>query len=160
MFHKQLFIKKATKLSIKPMPICGKHKLKYLSKALHLLGPPISRPKWFAKTCVFVIINGSDVGNLYFDQFMPVIKNLDPLFLQNQLCIASALEVVLTILKSCVCVRAQLCPSLCDPADCSPPGSSCPWDSPGKNPGVGCYFLLQVIFLTQRLNPCLLYLLH
>ena len=116
MFHEQLFIKKATKLSIKPMPICGKHKLKYLSKALHFLGPPISRPKWFAKTCLCVIINGSDVGNLYFDQLMPVIKNLDPLFLQNQLCIASALEVVLTILKSCVCERAQLCPSLCDPS--------------------------------------------
>ena len=32
--------------------------------------------------------------------------------------------------------------------DCSPPGS-CPWDSPGKNTGVGCYFLLQGSFLTQ-----------
>ena len=36
----------------------------------------------------------------------------------------------------------QLCPTLCDPIDGSPPGS-CPWDSPGKNTGVGCYFLLQ-----------------
>ena len=24
----------------------------------------------------------------------------------------------------------------------------CPWDSPGKNTGVGCHFLLQGIFLT------------
>ena len=80
----------------------------------------------------------------------------------------------------------QLCPTLCDPIDGSPPGSSVPgilqartlewaaisfsnaciakllqscptlrphkwqptmllrpWDSPGKNTGVGCYFLLQ-----------------
>jgi len=29
----------------------------------------------------------------------------------------------------------------------------CPWDSPGKNTGVGCCFLLQRIFLTQGLNP-------
>ena len=29
----------------------------------------------------------------------------------------------------------------------------CPWDSPGKNTGVGCYALLQGIFLTQKLNP-------
>ena len=29
----------------------------------------------------------------------------------------------------------------------------CPWDSPGKNTGVGCHFLLQGIFLTQGLNP-------
>ena len=32
----------------------------------------------------------------------------------------------------------------------------CPWDSPGKNTGVGCYACLQRIFLTQRLNLCLL----
>ena len=28
---------------------------------------------------------------------------------------------------------AQLCLTLCDPMDCSPPGSSWPWDFPGKN---------------------------
>ena len=33
----------------------------------------------------------------------------------------------------------------------------CPWDSPGKNTGVGCHSLLQGIFLTQGSNP---YLLH
>ena len=32
----------------------------------------------------------------------------------------------------------------------------CPWDSPGKNTGVGCYFLLQGISLTQGLNLHLL----
>ena len=33
----------------------------------------------------------------------------------------------------------QSCPTLCDPKD----GSPHPWDSPGKNTGVGCHFLLQ-----------------
>ena len=33
-------------------------------------------------------------------------------------------------------------------------------DSPGKNTGVGCHFLLQGIFPTQLSNPCLLSLLH
>ena len=33
----------------------------------------------------------------------------------------------------------------------------CPWDSPGKNPGVGCHRLLQGIFLIQGLNPGLLH---
>ena len=28
----------------------------------------------------------------------------------------------------------------------------CPWDFPGKNTGLGCHFLLQGIFLNQRLN--------
>ena len=31
----------------------------------------------------------------------------------------------------------------------------CPWDSPGKNTGVGCHTLLQGIFPTQGLNPLL-----
>ena len=34
----------------------------------------------------------------------------------------------------------QSCPTLCDPIDSRLP---CPWDSPGKNTGVGCHFLLQ-----------------
>ena len=37
----------------------------------------------------------------------------------------------------------QSCPTLCDPIDGGPPGSH-PWDSPGKNNGVGCHFLLQL----------------
>ena len=32
----------------------------------------------------------------------------------------------------------QSCLTLCDPIDGSPPGSLNPWDSPGKNTGVGC----------------------
>ena len=34
----------------------------------------------------------------------------------------------------------------------------CPWDSLGKNTGVGCHDLLQKIFPTQGSNPGLLYL--
>ena len=33
--------------------------------------------------------------------------------------------------------------TLCDPVDCSPPGSSVHGDSPGENIGVGCHALLQ-----------------
>ena len=33
--------------------------------------------------------------------------------------------------------RLQLCPTLCDATDCSPPGSSVHGESPGKNIGVG-----------------------
>ena len=36
----------------------------------------------------------------------------------------------------------------------------CPWDSPGKNTGVGCHTLLPGIFLTQGSNLCLLCLLY
>ena len=36
----------------------------------------------------------------------------------------------------------QSCPTLCNPRDGSPLLLH-PWDSPGKNTGVGCHFLLQ-----------------
>ena len=69
----------------------------------------------------------------------------------------------------------QSCPTLCDPMDCSPPGSSVhgilqarvlecvaisfsrgsSWPRGGT--GVGCHFLLQGIFLTQGWNPGLLH---
>ena len=54
----------------------------------------------------------------------------------------------------------QLCPTLCDPLDCSPPCSSVHGDSPDKNIGVGCHAVLQGIFPTQGLNPRLLCLQH
>ena len=41
---------------------------------------------------------------------------------------------------------AQLCPTLCDPMGCSPPGSSVHGDFLGKNTGAGCHALLQGIF--------------
>ena len=48
---------------------------------------------------------------------------------------------------------AQSCPIHCDHMDCSLPSSLVHQDSPGKNPGVGCYALLQRIFPTQGSNP-------
>ena len=56
-----------------------------------------------------------------------------------------------------ICLVAQLYPTLCNPMDCSPPGSSVHGDSPGKNTRVVCHFLLQGIFSTQGSNPCLLH---
>ena len=46
----------------------------------------------------------------------------------------------------CVCVCASITQShltLCDPLDCSLPGSSAHGNSLGKNTGVGRHFLLQ-----------------
>ena len=39
----------------------------------------------------------------------------------------------------------QSCPTLCDPIRRQPTRLPHPWDSPGKNTGVGCHFLLQCI---------------
>ena len=52
---------------------------------------------------------------------------------------------------------AQSCPTLCNPMDCNPPGSSVHGDSPGQNTGVGSLSLLQGIFPNQGLNWGLLH---
>ena len=60
-----------------------------------------------------------------------------------------------------LCLSGMSCPTLCDPMDCSPPGSLTVHGSfTGKNAGVGCHFLLQGIFLTQGSNLCPLHLLN
>ena len=59
----------------------------------------------------------------------------------------------------CVLVT-QFCLILCDPMDCSPPGSSVHGDFPGRITGMGCHALLQGIFLIQGSNPRLLHFLH
>ena len=46
---------------------------------------------------------------------------------------------------------------LLDPLGLWPDRLLCPWNSPGKNTGVGCHFLLQGIFTTQELNLGLLH---
>ena len=51
-----------------------------------------------------------------------------------------------------VCLDTQLCPTLCDPMDCSLPGSFVHGDSLGKNTGGGYHALLQRIFPTQESN--------
>ena len=62
---------------------------------------------------------------------------------------------------ACVCVKSlQSCLTLCDPMDCSPPGSSIHGDSLSKNTGAGCHFFFQGIFPTQGSNLHLLRLLH
>ena len=55
---------------------------------------------------------------------------------------SSAFSVAFTMFTAAAAAKSlQSCPTLCDPRDGSLPGSS--WDSPGKNTGVGCHFLLQ-----------------
>ena len=53
----------------------------------------------------------------------------------------------------CVCLVAQSCLTLCDPMDCSPPGSSVLGDSPGKNIGVGFHALLQGNLPSPGIEP-------
>ena len=83
---------------------------------------------------------------------------LNPDFSTYWLCSLRSFKSVLCMSVSFpVHARMQTCLILCDPIDCSPPGSSVHGDSPGKNTGVGCHALLQRNFLTHILNPGLLH---
>ena len=57
-------------------------------------------------------------------------------------------------LRGHMCAKSlQLYPTLCDPMDCSPPGSSVRGIPQGKNTGEGCHALLQGIFSDTRAEP-------
>ena len=61
--------------------------------------------------------------------------------------------------KSCACMLSRISHVQLSAVPW-PANPFCPWDSPGKNIGVGGHALLQGIFLTQGLNPHLLCLLN
>ena len=69
----------------------------------------------------------------------------------------SLLSTLMNFLCLCCCSVAKSCPTLCDPVDCSRPGSSVHEVFPGKDTRVGCHSLLQGIFPTQGSNPAFLY---
>ena len=48
----------------------------------------------------------------------------------------------------------QSCPTLCDPRDSSPTRLPRPWDSQGKNTGIGCHFLLQFMKVKVKSFSC------
>ena len=50
----------------------------------------------------------------------------------------------------------QSCPTLYDPMDCYPASLFCPWDSLGRNTGVGCHAFLQGNLSDPRIEPHLL----
>ena len=56
-----------------------------------------------------------------------------------------------------LCLKGVILASFSRSTKAAVTSQSVPWDSPGKNTGVGCHFLLQGIFLTQESNPGLLH---
>ena len=88
-----------------------------------------------------------------------ILKTTERRFLQRRVRIWSKSQIQESSKQLCVCVCvyvcliAQSCPTLCYPKDSR---FLCPWDFPDKNPGVGCHFLPQGIFLTQGSNLRLL----
>ena len=85
--------------------------------------------------------NSSVLINKYIFSTVKVVRNIN-----------------LNILPCGMCAKS--CPTICSPLDYNPPGSSVHGIFLEKNTVMDCHFLLQGIFLTQGMNPCLLHLLH
>ena len=60
---------------------------------------------------------------------------------ERAICVHSV--IVVLVAQSCLTLR---------PRGLQPAGLLCPWNSPGKNTGVGCHSLLQGIFPTEGSN--------
>ena len=59
-----------------------------------------------------------------------------------------------------ICLVVQLCLSVCNPMDCSPPGSSVCGNSPGNSTRVGCHALLPTQWSYPGLPYCRWILYH
>ena len=59
-----------------------------------------------------------------------------------QCCVSFSVQQIDSVIHAAAAAAKSLqsCPTLCDPIAHQAPR---PWDSPGKNTGVGCHFLLQ-----------------
>ena len=109
----------------------------------------IYNAKWFFRCCLFshpltfLTLVSFSLQRTYFAHNGYLTKNHYII-----LCIAR------------VCVSCSAVSNSLQFMDCSPSGSSAPWDSPGKNTGEDCHALLQGIFPTQISNPHLFCLPH
>ena len=97
---------------------------------------------------------------LKVSDFLNILMHFSQISLANNL-FAKRLKRVGKKIYKCICVLvAQSCPSLCNSMNCNLPSAHCPWRFSRQEYWSGlscCYALLQGIFPTQGLNPCLLY---
>ena len=108
-----------------------------------------------------------DIGQVFFSVRPNLVTSLTSFLLPRQ-CLT--VETIFPKIRQCVCVCVCVC--VCTQSlshvwlfvtpwtVVQPIRLLCPWDFPGRKTGVGCRFLLQGIFPTQRSNPLLLCLLH
>ena len=106
---------------------------------IHLLNTPPSTPQAH--------------GERLKDQWPPNIsQRRNHRFLEDNIYKHSLLGRHLAVNPTCCCLGSKSHPNLCNPLECSLPGSAVHGIFPGKNTGVSCRFLLKGIFPTQGSN--------
>ena len=138
------------------------HKSKFQKSYFYLCSPTL----WIcSRPLTWTILNaqtGSDPYNIHWVFSLPfsgqgIMKPKETVsLLGKETPVLNSTGSPIYWLYNCACSVAQSCPTFCDPMDCSPPSSSIHGTSPGEQTRAGCHFLLQGIFVIQRLNPQLL----
>ena len=104
---------------------------------------------WIWMQAATLLLNHSQIRNAYSQFILAHIRLCTGIFsiLQKQTFRIDIDIVRYTYIENidAAAKSPQSCQTLCDPIDGTPPGSPRPWDSPGKNTGVGCHFLLQCV---------------
>ena len=99
------------------------------------------------------LMNPQAAGKFYINSILINFMNIIDIILTSPHLLSLCKACFILNVCICICMHAQLCPTLCDSVNCSLPGSPCPWDSPGKNLGMGCHFLLQGNHPHPRIKP-------
>ena len=93
------------------------------------------------------VTGATETGKFFI--ISPKLKEQWVIWLKNLICLHGRLKILWK--ENCqllICIRLFEIPM-----DCSPARLLRPWNSPGKNTGVGCHSFLQGNFLTQGSNP-------
>ena len=98
-------------------------------------------------------MNPQAAGKFYINSILINFLNIIDIILTSPHLLSLCKPCFILNVCICICMHAQLCPTLCDSVNCSLPGSPCSWDSPGKNIGMGCHFLLQGNHPHPRIKP-------
>ena len=115
----------------------------YLRLLLFLLG--ILIPAWNSSSLAFHMMYSAYKLNKQGDNIQPYCT---PFPVLSQSVVSCNILTAVCVSYSLICLR---------PHGLYPARLLCPWNSPGKNTGVGCHSLFQGIFLTQGSNPHLLH---
>ena len=106
-------------------------------------------PSWLGKL-ILGLISGTKMHHLGGSCCGLPVENYDQKAPQQDLkTYKDSWKIWLYFISVCVCTCASACCSVVSdslwPHGLKPARLLCPWNFPGKNTGVGCYFLLQVL---------------
>ena len=125
---------------------------------MYMIFFPNSRELW--SVTIFTILSGGRRENLISNTVFSVVEFVWFLLMKLCLCwnfpsfprILNILNIYIVTWKS-ECVSGSVMSKSLWPHGLQPTRILCPWNSPGKNTGVGCHSLLQGIFPSQESNP-------